>query len=79
MSKFNKKSRFEADMEDSVVSFSFSSLGNIESTYEENNCYWWKIRRQYIELTNQMSKHDIVPSHVEGFNRIRLKKNSQVS
>ena len=71
MSMFNKISKYEADMEDSVVSFNSSSLGYIESTYE------WKllllidkpslIYRQYIEMLNKRSPLEISSFHVVAF------------
>ena len=51
MSLFNEISKYEADMENSVVSFIYSSLGYIESIYDniyESYCYLWIIRRQYV-------------------------------
>ena len=44
MPMFNKISKYEADMEDSVMSFISSSLGYIESTYE------WKKESNQIYL-----------------------------
>ena len=51
MSLFNEISKYETDMENSVVSFMYSSLGKIESIYDdiyESHSYLWIIRRQYV-------------------------------
>jgi hypothetical protein len=44
---FNNASKYEAKVDDSVVSFISSSLGYIESTYEWN---WWLL----IDKTSSM-------------------------